>query len=77
MQCEQGHPDRKCFLAQVLKIFRLPRFEYVNPVAGLAMVIVGLVLLTLGYALLALAPIAVGLFLVAYYRKDLLILLGV
>ena len=41
------------------------------------MVIVGLVLLTLGYALLALAPIAVGLFLVAYYRKDLLILLGV
>jgi len=55
----------------------LRRFEYINPLAGLALIIAGLLMLTLGYALLAISPLVVGLVLVAYYRKYLLSLLGV
>lgn len=48
-----------------------------NPVAGLAMLVVGLVLLTLGYNFLALPPIIVGLLLVARYRRELFQLMGI
>lgn len=55
----------------------MPRFEHINPVAGLVMIVVGLIILTLGYPLPALPPIVVGVFLVAFYRRFLLQLLGV
>jgi hypothetical protein len=51
--------------------------EYVNPLAGLGMVLLGLILLTLGYFLYSLPPIVVGLALVLYYRKYLQELMGV
>jgi hypothetical protein len=55
----------------------LPSFEYINPLAGLAMVLAGLFVLTFGYVYYALPPIIVGVFLVIYYLKYLLQLMGV
>ena len=52
------------------------QFEYLNPLAGLAMLVAGLFLVTFGYAAYAVPPIAVGLFLILYYRKQLLELIG-
>lgn len=54
----------------------MAQFEYLNALAGLVMVIAGLFLLIFGYSLLAIPPILVGLFLVAFYRKYLLQLMG-
>lgn len=62
----------EAFLIKPINFFGLPRFEYVNPVAGLVIYIAGMVLLTLGYDLLAVPPIVVGLLLVSYYRKNLM-----
>ncbi|HKX81281.1 MAG TPA: hypothetical protein VJL54_03420 [Nitrososphaera sp.] len=40
------------------------------------MLVAGLFLLTFGYVAYALPPIAVGLFLILFYRKQLLELIG-
>ncbi|MDQ3909147.1 MAG: hypothetical protein M3232_01920 [Thermoproteota archaeon] len=53
------------------------RFEYVNPMAGLAMFIIGLFLIVFGYFEYGITPVAVGLVLVAYYRKYLWQILGI
>ena len=47
------------------------QFEYVNPLAGLAMFIVGLFLIVFGYFEYGITPVIVGLVLIAYYRKYL------
>ena len=52
------------------------QFEYVNPLAGLAMLVIGLFLTVYGYWVYGIAPIAVGLVLVICYRKYLLQILG-
>jgi len=52
------------------------QFEYVNPLAGLAMLIIGLFLMVLGYWVYGIAPAAVGIALVVYYRKYLLQIMG-
>jgi len=54
----------------------LVQFEYVNPLAGLAMLIIGLFLMVLGYWVYGIAPAAVGIALVVYYRKYLLQIMG-
>lgn len=59
------------------RFYCLLALEYVNPLAGLGMLLSGLILLTLGYFLYALPPIVVGLALVLHYRKYLLELMGV
>jgi hypothetical protein len=41
------------------------------------MVVAGLLVLTLGYPLLAAPPLVIGLSLIAYYRKYLMHILGV
>ena len=53
------------------------QLEYLNPLVGLGMIIVGLFVISFGYFFYGIAPVAVGLFLVAYYRKYLLHLMGV
>jgi hypothetical protein len=53
------------------------RFEYVNPMAGLAMFIIGLFLIVFGYFEYGITPVVVGLVLVAYYRKYLWQILGI
>jgi hypothetical protein len=52
------------------------QFEYVNPLAGLAMLVIGLFLVIFGYWVYGITPIAVGIVLVLYYRKYLLQILG-
>jgi hypothetical protein len=52
------------------------QFEYVNPLAGLVMLVIGLFLMVFGYWVYGIAPAAVGLALIAYYRKYLLQILG-
>jgi hypothetical protein len=47
------------------------KFEYVNPLVGLAMFILGLFLIVFGYFEYGITPVIVGLVLVAYYRKYL------
>ena len=47
------------------------QFEYVNPLVGLAMFILGLFLIVFGYFEYGITPVIVGLVLVAYYRKYL------
>jgi hypothetical protein len=47
------------------------QFEYVNPMVGLAMFIVGLFLIVFGYFEYGITPVVVGLVLIAYYRKYL------
>jgi hypothetical protein len=54
----------------------LVEFEYVNPLAGLAMLVVGLFLVLFGLPFYGLAPIIIGVVLVIYYRRYLLPLMG-
>jgi hypothetical protein len=51
-------------------------FEYVGPLAGLAILIAGLLLVSFGLYLYGITPIAVGVVLVIYYRRYLLRLMG-
>ena len=50
--------------------------EYVNPLAGLAMLVIGLFLMVFGYWIYGITPAAVGLVLVVYYRKYLMQIMG-
>ncbi len=52
------------------------QFEYVNPLAGLGMLIIGLFLMVLGYWVYSITPVAVGIALAVLYRKYLLQILG-
>ena len=52
------------------------QFEYVNTLAGLAMLVIGLFLVIYGYWIYGVTPVAVGLILIIYYRKFLFQLLG-
>ncbi len=52
------------------------QFEYVNPLAGLAMLVIGLFLVIYGYWVYGVTPVAVGLMLVICYRKYLFQMLG-
>jgi hypothetical protein len=52
------------------------QFEYVNPIAGLVMLVIGLFLMVFGYWPYGIAPAAVGIVLVVFYRKYLLQILG-
>jgi len=54
----------------------LVELEYVNPLAGLAMLVIGLFLMVFGYWIYGITPAAVGLVLVIYYRKYLLQIMG-
>jgi membrane protein implicated in regulation of membrane protease activity len=54
----------------------LVQFEYINTLAGLAMIIIGLFLMVFGYWVYGITPAAVGVVLVIYYRKYLLQILG-
>jgi hypothetical protein len=54
----------------------LVELEYVNPLAGLAMLVIGLFLMVFGYWIYGITPAAVGLMLVIYYRKYLLQIMG-
>ena len=65
-------PEQKAFLDLYPNIICLTQFEYVNPLAGLAILIIGLVLMVLGYWVYGIAPAAVGMALVLYYHKYLL-----
>jgi hypothetical protein len=55
---------------------RLVQLEYVNPIAGLAMLVIGLFLVLLGYWVYGVTPAAVGIMLIIYYRKHLMQILG-
>lgn len=52
------------------------QFEYTNPLAGLGMLIIGLILMVLGYWVYGITPLAVGIALVVLYRKYLMQILG-
>jgi hypothetical protein len=52
------------------------QFEYVNPLAGLGMLIIGLFLMVLGYWVYGITPVAVGIALGVLYRKYLMQILG-
>ena len=52
------------------------QFEYINVLAGLAMLVIGLFLIVFGYWVYGIAPVAVGIVLIAVYRKYLLQMLG-
>ena len=52
------------------------QFEYINPLVGLAMFIIGLFLIIFGYLEYGITPVIVGLVLVAYYRKYLWQVMG-
>ncbi len=52
------------------------QFEYINPLVGLAMFIIGLFLTVFGYFEYGITPVIVGLFLVGYYRKYLWQVMG-
>jgi len=54
----------------------LVELEYINPLAGLAMLVIGLFLMVFGYWIYGITPAAVGLVLVIYYRKYLLQIMG-
>jgi len=54
----------------------LVELEYVNPLAGLAMLVIGLFPMVFGYWIYGITPAAVGLVLVIYYRKYLLQIMG-
>jgi hypothetical protein len=67
----------KGFLDYLYNLLLYLRFEYVNPMAGLAMFIIGLFLIVFGYFEYGITPVVVGLVLVAYYRKYLWQILGI
>ncbi len=52
------------------------QLEYVNPLAGLAMLVIGLFLIWFGYWVYGITPAVVGIVLVIYYRKYLLQIMG-
>lgn len=52
------------------------KFEYVNPLAGLGMVIIGLFLMVLGHWVYGMTPVAVGIALAVLYRRYLMQILG-
>ena len=52
------------------------QFEYINPLAGLVMLVIGLFLVIYGYWVYGVTPVAVGLVLVICYRKYLFQMLG-
>lgn len=52
------------------------QFEYINTLAGLAMLVIGLFLIVFGYWVYGITPAAVGIVLIALYRKYLLQMLG-
>lgn len=52
------------------------QFEYVNALAGLAMLVIGLFFMVFGYWVYGIAPVAVGIVLIGIYRKYLLQMLG-
>lgn len=68
---------QKAFLDYLYNILLHLRFEYLNPMAGLAMFIIGLFLIVFGYFEYGITPVVVGLVLVAYYRKYLGQILGI
>jgi hypothetical protein len=54
------------------------QFEYLNPLAGLGMIVIGLIIIlviSLDFFVYGIVPVIVGLVLVAYYRKYLMQLL--
>ena len=67
--------DQKAFLDLYSNILQL-QFEYVNPIAGLGMLIVGLFLMVLGYWVYGITPVAVGIALGVLYHKYLVQILG-
>lgn len=69
--------EAKGFLDLPYNLLLQLRFEYVNPMAGLAMFIIGLFLIVFGYFEYGITPVVVGLVLVAYYRKYLWQILGI
>jgi len=54
----------------------LVELEYVNPLAGLAMLVIGLFLMVFVHWIYGITPAAVGLVLVVYYRKYLMQIMG-
>ncbi len=54
----------------------LVQLEYVNPLAGLAMLVIGLFLMVFGYWVYGMTPAVAGIVLVIYYRKYLLQIMG-
>lgn len=60
-----------------MMLFLPLKFEYVNPMAGLAMFIIGLFLIVFGYFEYGITPVIVGLVLIGYYRKYLSQILGI
>jgi hypothetical protein len=52
------------------------QFEYINTLAGLTMLVIGLFLIVFGYWVYGITPAAVGIVLVVLYRKYLLQMLG-
>jgi len=54
----------------------LVELEYVNPLAGLAMLVIGLFLMVFVHWIYEITPAAVGLVLVVYYRKYLMQIMG-
>lgn len=52
-------------------------FEYLNPLAGLKMLVIGLFLILFGYIVYGITPVIVGLVLIFYYRKYLIELMGI
>jgi hypothetical protein len=68
---------QKAFLDLLYNLLLHLRLEYVNPMAGLAMFIIGLFLTVFGYFEYGITPVVVGLVLVVYYRKYLWQILGI
>jgi hypothetical protein len=68
---------QKAFLDLLYNLLLHLRFEYINPMAGLAMFIIGLFLTVFGYFEYGITPVVVGLVLVVYYRKYLWQILGI
>jgi len=54
----------------------LVELEYVNPLAGLAMLVIGLFLMVFVHWIYGITPAAVGLVIVIYYRKYLPQIMG-
>lgn len=52
------------------------QFEYINVLAGLAMLVIGLFLMIFGYWVYGITPVAVGIVLIVCYRKYLSQMLG-
>ncbi len=53
------------------------RLEYLNPLVGLVMLIIGIALISSGHPIYGVSPSAVGIFLVVYYKKYLFEILGI